>query len=245
MRIALAVPAAFLGLALALLSIAANFWFGTLLATGQERWLYAFLFAVLDACKTLLLPWRDAFLADGDKKRARWALLAFLIFALVSFLAEFGLYKTIKGQLTAEVSTAGAAVALVSTPLQQAQEGLKALAPTRQRAEIERDIADKELDPLWRRSKACKDVTESDSREFCKAYNGVQAELRRYDERKALQGRIDTLRGQLLAQASDGTMATAKKGDAQAVSIADLVGLPPATVSNILGLLIALLVEMG
>jgi len=59
-----------LGISLAVLSIAANFYFGLLLSTGQERYLYAFLFAVLDRCKTFLLPWRDAFLHEGDRKRA-------------------------------------------------------------------------------------------------------------------------------------------------------------------------------
>ena len=41
-------------LGLALISIGANFWFGTLLTTGEERWLYGAVFSLLDALKTVL-----------------------------------------------------------------------------------------------------------------------------------------------------------------------------------------------
>src|SRR5262245_19702124 len=245
MRLALAIPATVLGGSLAALSVAANFYFGMLLSTGQERWLYAFLFAVLDACKTFLLPWRDAFLEQGDRSRARWALCAFCVFAFVSFWAEFGLYKTIKDRMAAEAGAAGTAVGLVETPLKAAQDELGSLAPTRARADIDKDIADKEVDPIWRRSGSCRDVSRDDSRKFCTASNGLVAERARFDERKALQDKVTELNWQLLAQATNGTLNTSKKKDAQAVSIADLVGLPAPTVSNLLGLLIALLVEMG
>jgi hypothetical protein len=245
MRLALSIPATFLGGSLAVLSVAANFYFGSLLSTGEERWLYAFLFAVLDCCKTFLLPWRDAFLETGEARKARWALLAFVVFAFLSFWAEFGLYKTIKDRNFAQTTTASTAVDLISAPLNEARESLKGLASTRARAEIERDIADKEINALWRRSKSCKDVSLDDSREFCRTYNALTAERTRFDDRKALQDKIGNLSQKLLEQASNGTLNQSKTKDTQAVSIADLVGLPAPTVSNILGLIIAFLVEMG
>jgi hypothetical protein len=41
---------------LVIISVFANFWFGTLLISGQERWLYGAIFGLLDALKTVLVP---------------------------------------------------------------------------------------------------------------------------------------------------------------------------------------------
>ena len=40
---------------LVIISVFANFWFGTLLISGQERWLYGAIFGLLDALKTVLV----------------------------------------------------------------------------------------------------------------------------------------------------------------------------------------------
>ena len=160
MRTALRIPAVLLAWGFIVLSVAANFCFGLLLSSGEERWLYAFLFAFLDATKAFLLPWRDAFLDDGDRKRAKAASRAFWAFALLSFAAEFGLYKVVMAQTAASASTATTTYALTLAPKTKAEESLKKLPETRAKYLIEKDIADAKVNPLWRRSKFCADVSE-------------------------------------------------------------------------------------
>ena len=69
---------------LVIISVFANFWFGTLLISGQERFLYGLIFGLLDALKTVLVPaagfaigaaafWRArAFPAECSGPGTRW-----------------------------------------------------------------------------------------------------------------------------------------------------------------------------
>ena len=76
---------------LVIISVFANFWFGTLLISGQERWLYGAIFGLLDALETVLIP--AAGLAAAAvlfwKQRASYAV--FFRSTALSFTAEMDL----------------------------------------------------------------------------------------------------------------------------------------------------------
>jgi hypothetical protein len=249
MRRSLSIPAAGLGFALVTLSVLANFCFGYLLTDTPERFLYAFLFAVLDASKAFLLPIRDALREDGHARKAKCAGAAFWVFAVSSFVCEVGLYKIVKGRAAGETSTAAAAVDATDKSKNAAEAALKDLKlsgtyfpvidlKTANLPTIDLTIQNAELHDLWRRSGSCKDVTKDDSRVFCKDHNTLVA------ARKSRET-IENYHADLQTKEGKETRKQADKKDEQAVVFARWLHVTTETVSDLLACVVAFLIEAG
>src|SRR5258706_7894114 len=91
---------------LVIISVFANFWFGTLLISGQERWLYGAIFGLLDALKTVLIPAAGLAVASGALWKGRVAFLVFALLSTLSFSAEVGLYTITKNEVVGDAKAA-------------------------------------------------------------------------------------------------------------------------------------------
>src|SRR5258706_4497183 len=91
---------------LVIISVFANFWFGTLLISGQERWLYGAIFGLLDALKTVLIPAAGLAVAAGMFWKSRVAFAVFALLSTLSFSAEVGLYSITKNEVVGDAKAA-------------------------------------------------------------------------------------------------------------------------------------------
>ncbi len=87
---------------LVIISVFTNFWFGTLLISGQERWLYGAIFGLLDAFKTVLVPAAGFAAAAGMFWKGRVAAVVFAALFTLSFSAEVGLHSITKNEAAGE-----------------------------------------------------------------------------------------------------------------------------------------------
>jgi hypothetical protein len=225
-----------------------------LLAHGPERFLYAFLFAVLDASTAFLLPIRDAFLERSDnrsKRTAGWALAAFFVFAPANFICEVGLYKIIKGRVAGETATAASAVNATKRSKNDAEAELRRTNVRRSFPEVDFSketlptlatinmaIANAKLNDLWRRSRSCENVTLEDSRSFCMDYNALVAAA---TNRKI----VDDYNGDLQTKQGQETRNQAGKKDEQAATFARWLHVTLETANDVLACAVAFLIELG
>jgi hypothetical protein len=227
---------------LVIISVFANFWFGTLLISGQERWLYGAIFGLLDALKTVLIPVAGFALASGALARARTAYFVFALLTVLSFCAEIGLYSIPKSEAVGDAKSHQAAYRDVAAERDGYASQLAGLGQVRSLGAIDADISAKRLDRLYDRSKQCTDATATESRGLCQAIERLNAERATATEAKELQGKIDAAAFRLSKlNAADAF----KSVDPQAEALAKLTGLTPETVRLALAILIAVLIEMG
>ena len=118
-------------LGLALISIGANFWFGTLLTTGHERWLYGSVFALLDALKTVLPVIAAAAFVAGLTSKGRAAVAMFVLLSALSFTAEIGLYATTKSEAVGDAKATHVRYEEAKAAKAKADADLAAIGPTR------------------------------------------------------------------------------------------------------------------
>ena len=227
---------------LVLISVFANFWFGTLLISGQERWLYGAIFGLLDALKTVLVPVAGFAVAAGALARARTAYFVFALLTVLSFCAEIGLYSISKSEAVGDAKSHQAAYRDTTAERDGYTSQLAGLGQVRSLGAINADISSKRLDRLYDRSKQCTDATAVESRGLCQAIERLNAERATATEAKELQGKIDAAQFRLSKlNAADGF----KSVDPQAEALAKLTGLTPETVRLLLAILIAALIELG
>jgi hypothetical protein len=162
---------------LVIISVFANFWFGTLLISGQERWLYGAIFGLLDALKTILIPAAGLAAAAGLFLKARVAYGVFLLFTVLSFTAEIGLYSISKNEVVGDAQAVHAKYDEAIADRNSLSAKLAAVGTIRSVQAIEADIAGKRHDRLFDRSKQCGDATADESRIFCQAIERLNAEL--------------------------------------------------------------------
>ena len=173
------------------ISVFANFWFGTLLISGQERFLYGAIFGLLDALKTVLIPVAGFAIASGAFARARTAYFIFTLLTVLSFCAEIGLYSISKSEAVGNAKSHQAAHRDATKERDGYAARLAALGQLRSPGTIEADIAAKRLDRLYDRSKQCADATATESRELCQAIERLNAERATATEAKELQAKLD------------------------------------------------------
>jgi hypothetical protein len=231
---------------LAVLSIAANALFGTLLTTGQERWLYGVLFGVLDVLKTVLPLIAAAAFAAGARAKGMTALLVFGILTVLSLTASVGLYATTKNEMVGDAKAAHARYQDAVATRQKAEADLAALGEVRPAGDIAGDIGALKRDRLYDRSKQCTDATATDSRELCAKFARLEGETSKAAEAARLRQEIEQIRGTLAKMDIGAAM---RAVDPQAEALARLVSLvvpvSPETVRTALAILVALLVELG
>jgi len=227
---------------LVIISVFANFWFGTLLISGQERWLYGAIFGLLDAFKTVLVPAAGFAAAAGMFWKGRVAFAVFAALSTLSFSAEVGLYSITKNEVVGDARAAHAAYEQATADKVALKEKLASLGHIRAAGAIQADIAAKRLDKLFDRSKQCTDATATESRDLCQAIERLNAELATAQEAKALQGKFDDVALRLSKMNAADAL---KSVDPQAEALAKLTGFSPDTVRTGLAVLIAVLIELG
>jgi hypothetical protein len=227
---------------LVIISVFANFWFGTLLISGQERWLYGAIFGLLDALKTVLIPAAGFAAAAGLFFKARVAYGVFILFTALSFTAEIGLYMISKNEVLGDARAVHAAYEEASAEKAALKYKLNEIGRVRAAGAIQADISAKRLDRLYDRSRQCSDATAAESRDLCQAIERLNAELAIAQEAKTLQGKLDDVNLRL----SKMNVADALKSvDPQAEALSRMTGLSPDTVRTGLVILIAGLIELG
>jgi hypothetical protein len=231
---------------LAVLSISANAIFGTLLTTGQERWLYGILFGVLDVLKTLLPLIAAASFAAGLRAKGIASLLVFALLTGLSLTASIGLYATTKNEMVGDAKAAHARYQDAVATREKTEADLAALGKVRPAGDIAGDIGTLKRDRLFDRSKQCVDATATDSRDLCARLARLEGEASKAAEAARLRGEIEKAGVRL---ATMDVAAAMRSIDPQAEALARMVSLvvpvSPETVRTALAILVALLVELG
>ena len=231
---------------LALLSISANALFGTLLTTGQERWLYGVLFGALDVLKTILPLIAAAAFAAGVRAKGIAALLVFAVLTVLSLTASIGLYATTKNEMVGDAKAAHTRYQDAVATREKAEADLAGLGKVRPAGDIAGEIGSLKRDRLYDRSKACTDATAADSRDLCARLARLEGEAAKAAEAARLRQEIDKARGRL---ATMDVAAAMRSVDPQAEALARLVSVAvpvsAETMRTALAVLVALLVELG
>lgn len=238
--------AGLIALGVAVISIGANFWFGTLLTTGEERWLYGAVFALLDALKTVLPILAAAALAAGLLAKARVGVVIFALLSALSFTAEIGLYATTKSETVGDAKAAHERYEQAKSAKVKADADLAAIGTTRPAGEIAGEIAALKRDRLYDRSKQCTAATAAESRELCAQVDRLTGERDKAVEAAALR---QVAGNAAVALSKQDVAAAMRKIDPQAEALAKLISpvadVDPDTVRTGLAVLIALLIELG
>ena len=232
---------------LAVLSISANALFGTLLTTGQERWLYGVLFGALDVLKTILPLIAAGAFAAGIRAKGVAALLVFGVLTVLSLTASIGLYATTKNEMVGDAKAAHTRYQDAVATREKGEADLAALGKVRPAGDIAGEIGALKRDQLYDRSKHCTDATATDSREICAKLARLDGEASKAAEAARLRAEIDKARGRL---ATMDVAAAMRAVDPQAEALARVLSAAigpasPETVRTALAVLVALLVELG
>ena len=126
--------------------------------------------------------------------------------------------------------------------LRDIETGIEGLAPSRQAAVVEAELAGLTVDRRWTLSKSCTDITLATTRKFCSEMSALRSELasamardRLTAERRGTRGRIDALQ----------SAGAGGESDPQAVAIAALLGVDKSTPRLVLPVSIAAVLELG
>jgi hypothetical protein len=235
-----------LGSALALtlsgLSVACCYVFGTHLAPGQEGQLYGVLGGTADALKAILPLGITAALASGQRMRAFFGVLLFLVFSTYSFASELGLYALSRDAMTSGASADKTKYDTLKKERDIIQARMTALKVSRPTGAIRADIGAQHQSYLWAQSKECTDATQPASRALCITIERLKGELASAEEFEKLRVE-DTDLGVRLAGVD--LAHVMQSADAQSEALARFTGVEPTTVRDRLALLVALLIELG
>ena len=126
--------------------------------------------------------------------------------------------------------------------LRDIEASVEGLAPSRQIAVIEADIAGQTIDRRWTLSKSCTDISGASARKFCTDLSALRSELALATSRDQLtakrsgtRARVDVL--QLAGAGGD--------SDPQAAAIAALIGVDKSTPRLVLPVSLAVVLELG
>lgn len=231
---------------LASVSIVANFWFGTLLTTGDERTLYGVLFALLDGLKTLLLP-LAATAATARLLGKSWAaVLVFILLSALSFTAEVGLYATTKSETVGDAKAAKERYQQARDAKTTADAAVAAFGAVRPLGDIKGEIAALKRDRLYDRSAKCTDATALDSRDLCARLDRLAGER---DKAIEYAEASRTAQATAVDLGKQNVAAAMRVIDPQAEALAKLLSpvlaVDAETVRTGLAVFIALLIELG
>jgi hypothetical protein len=233
-------------LGLAVISTTANFRFGTLLTSGDERWIYGAVFGLLDVLKIVLLPLAGVAFAAGLLAKGRSAVVLFVLLSALSFTASIGLYATTKSEAIGDAKAAQERYAAAKAAKERADADLAAMGPMRALGEIEGQIGALKRDPLFDRSKQCSDATAPESRALCASLDRLAGERDKALERRRLEAAAADA---ALALEKQDVAAAMRSIDPQAEALARVLApvfsVDADTVRTGLAVLIALLIELG
>jgi hypothetical protein len=231
-----------IALGLGACSVAVTVCFGLYFAQGNEGLIFGAIFGFLE-CVKILLPTIGRLLSEnGARNYALQALAAYLILVVFSIGTHCGLYVTLKE------NTAGGAKAATSkyddakTARDDTQAQLKKLGAQRPVKTVDAAMDAKRIDPLFKRSKECKDVSLDDSRNFCREYFALKAERETAAEAERLQAKLDIDNADVRKL---GVVEVFKKADPQVEMFMELTGWGEKSVRLTLAVVLSLLIEFG
>ena len=240
-------------LALAAVTAIANFRFGFLVTTGEERYVYAIGGTLLDVVKTFLPTIMGTFLVGpltpGTFFRhvAGWSI--WTLGVVWSIICALGLYSIAKEARVGDVKGAQATYQQLTAEQTTKQARLTALATIKTREAIEGGIAARKRDRLWTRTKDCADATATESRTFCAEIDTMTASLAMApiasdvtSEASRLRSDVKTIEVKL---AGMNMSAVLERADPATDALVDLTSWPAETVKSRMALLLALLFEGG
>lgn len=253
MKAALKVLVWTIALALGCVTAAANFRYGWLIATGEERYVYAVGGAVLDVVKTLLPTVLGTFLAGqsgaGLVSRTVCGWLIWALLVVWSITCALGLYAITKDARAGDVQGKQQEYRQLTDDQTRKQARLTELGGVRVAEIIEGEIAALKRDVIWTRTKECTDATVQESREHCAKIDRLTAELATAPRSDDVSREVSKLRADLreIEQRLAGMDMSDvfKTADPATEALANMTGLKPETVRSLLALMIALGLECG
>lgn len=192
-----------------------------------------------------------AFTAARSKLWGSAAAMSVLAFVAIAFslTSELSLIAQTRGDLAAERAAQVEPVTLAKEDRARALSELQMLGAVRTTGEVEAELAKAKVNPRWRKSSGCLDVTLTATADFCGGVQSLQAELSRAKRAEQLKEELATSSAVIAAASSTGhgVVSSADPG-ASALSsyLAALgVGVQPETVSRWLILVPVLALELG
>jgi hypothetical protein len=230
-----------LALALAALSIACCYLFGSHLAPGLEGQFYGVLGAVADALKAILPLSISAAFAARARLRGLIGVVLFACFSAWSFVSEIGLYSLSRDTVTASASGTKEAYEQLKAERAKIATRLAALGTARPSATVLASISASRQDRRWTASGECKDATGA-ARAFCADLDRLAGELAAAQEAERLMADDRNLAARMAGYDLKDVLRSA---DAQSEALARLIGAAPSKIRDGLAIMVAVLVELG
>jgi hypothetical protein len=253
MRKALTVLIWLVVLSLGAVTAVANFWYGMLVADGQERYVYAVGGTVLDITKTFLPTVMATFLVGRltpgtfFKHVAGWSIWGLAV--VWSITCALGLYAITKEAKVGDVQGQQALYQQLTTDKPKKEARVSELQGARSVEIIDGDIAALKRDKLYSRSQQCADATATESRSLCARIDKLTAEAMTARPAADIAADLTAARAELSgieAKLSGMNLQDVlKKADPAGEALANFIGWPVDTVKARLAFLIAILFECG
>lgn len=245
MKTTIRVIASLIALGIGGVSIAMTFSFGMMFAEGADRFIYAGLFALLDAAK-FVLPTIAGYLAFHSLKNpARLARFCYLFFALLSASSHVGLTLTVKDTESADAKSAQVRLADATSARDRLQGQIDRLGAVPSSGSIAAEMAKIERDPIFtleNRSAGCTNDTADESRKLCDRWRIVKGQKTDRQKLDALVADLDEAQGKVDRLNTGGTL---KKANILASTLADKTGGDEGVILIIIAVLLALGIEAG
>lgn len=224
-------------------SAAMNWRFGFSLGrTEFDGQIYGAASAAADCLKALVPFFFFAAIRNRMWSQAAASVVVWVVvtsYSLTSALGHAALNRfDTAGQRTVEAQ----AYKDLRSDLKRAQDQLSWIPQHRPAATVQADIDSAKTQRPWVWTKACAEVSGKQSRDFCKQYHSLTAELASAEQARALENRISGLETRLSLVNGSTVMAEA---DPQAAVLAKLTGLDMEKVQMAMTIFIALLLEVG
>jgi hypothetical protein len=230
-----------LALALAALSIACCYLFGSHLAPGLEGQFYGVLGAVADGLKAILPLSIAAAFAVRARFRALIGALLFACFSTWSFVSEIGLYSLSRDSVTASSAGTKEAYEQLKAERSKIATRLAALGTVGPSATVSASISAAHQNRLWQVSSECKEAV-GVARAFCADLDRLTGERASAIEAEKLLAQDHDIAVKMGAYNLADVL---KSADAQSEALARFTGFSPASIRDALAVMIAALVELG
>lgn len=181
---------------------------------------------------------------NGRRAFVAFAAPVFVVFLCFSLLAALGFAAANRGLVTGGRETITVRHSAAVGEAGEVEARLKAVPLHRPAAVVEEALRGVRQDKRWQSSKECEDATAQTSREFCKTFFDLRAELAAAVEASRLQVRLETLRGEVRRLLDAGA---GREKDPQAAMLAVLSfgRLDVSGAQMALIVFVAVLVELG
>jgi hypothetical protein len=180
-------------------------------------------------------------------RRSEWSVvgaasLLLALFLLYSLGSALGYAAGNRGAVVGDRESLTASLKILQRQETDLRARLDAIKTKRPPGVIEADIARQKQDGLWYSTKECGDAKGAASRNFCKSFEGLRAELAGSVEAAPLREQLDSVEHVLSALRAKGA---GREPDPQASQFGRLLGISTDKVRSGWSVLFAVLVELG